>query len=149
MERLQAASALKISTFGIFFITDRVSQCKVSLVRCPTGDTIGDFMTKPLQGDMFLKFRDQIMIVIPSQDPGPGNALPGKSQPGKAKPGKGKAKKGKKNIFLSLVPPVGQHHRSVLGEFKNGLWSYARTCDHLGEHVHVTVIRWANGCIGN
>ena len=30
------------------FITNRVSQGDVSLVWCPTGDMIGDFMTKPL-----------------------------------------------------------------------------------------------------
>jgi hypothetical protein len=39
---------------------------------CPTGDMIGDFMTKPLQGALFKTFRDQIMGVIPAKDPGPG-----------------------------------------------------------------------------
>jgi hypothetical protein len=33
-----------------FFITDRVDKGNVSLVWCLTGDMIGDFMTKPLQG---------------------------------------------------------------------------------------------------
>ena len=45
-------------------------------------------MTKPLQGDLFRKFSDQIMGVIPDQDPGPGNTQPGKKHPGKAHPGK-------------------------------------------------------------
>jgi hypothetical protein len=36
---------------------------------------IGDFMTKPLQGALFGKFRDQIMGVVPAQDPGPGKAI--------------------------------------------------------------------------
>jgi hypothetical protein len=36
-----------------FFITDRVDKSKVSLVWCPTGDMIKDFMTKPLQGALF------------------------------------------------------------------------------------------------
>ena len=45
------------------FITDRVAQGDVSLVWCPTGDMIGDFMTKPLQRDLFRKFRYQIMGV--------------------------------------------------------------------------------------
>ena len=101
-----------------FFITDRFSQGGVLLVWCPTRDMIGEFMTNPLQGDLFRKFRDQIMGVIPAQDPGPGKAHTGKSNPGKAQPGKGKPKKGKKYIFLILVLPVGQHHRSVLGEVK-------------------------------
>ena len=56
---------------------------------------IGDFMTKPLQGDLFRNFRDQIMGVIPAQDPGPVKSQTGKAQLGKAQPGKGKPKKGK------------------------------------------------------
>jgi hypothetical protein len=58
-----------------FFITDRVDKGDVSLVWCPTGDMIGDFMTKSLQGALFWKFRDQIMGVVPAQDPGPGKAI--------------------------------------------------------------------------
>ena len=102
-----------------FFINDRVTQGDVSLVWCPTRDIIGDFMTKPLQGALFRKFRDHIIGVIPDQDPGPGNSQPGKAQIGRAQTGKGKPNKGKEYIFLTLVLPLGQHHRSVLGEVKN------------------------------
>jgi hypothetical protein len=35
---------------------------------------IRDFMTKPLQGALFQKFRDQIIGVVPAHYPGPGNA---------------------------------------------------------------------------
>ena len=84
-----------------FFITDRVKKGEVSIVWCPTDDMIGDYATKPLQGSLFRKFRDQIMGVVPAQDPGPGKA---------------------KTITNSLVPPgsttKGRHHRSVLGEVK-------------------------------
>jgi hypothetical protein len=55
-----------------FFITDRVSKKEVSVVWCHTGDMIGDYATKPLQGALFQKFRDQIMRVTPARDPGPG-----------------------------------------------------------------------------
>jgi len=58
-----------------FFITDRVKTGEVSLVWCPTGDMIGDYMTKPLQGALFRKFRDQLMGVIPARDPGPGKPI--------------------------------------------------------------------------
>jgi hypothetical protein len=34
---------------------------------------IGDFATKPLQGALFHKLRDQTMGVTPARDPGPGN----------------------------------------------------------------------------
>ena len=77
------------------FITNRVSQGDVSLVWYPTGDKIRDFMTKPPQGALFYKFRDQIMGVIPAQDPGPG-----KTQTGKARPRKGKPKKSQGMIFF-------------------------------------------------
>jgi hypothetical protein len=33
-----------------FFITNRVNKEEVSVVWCPTGDMIGDYATKPLQG---------------------------------------------------------------------------------------------------
>ena len=58
------------------FITDRVAQGDVSLIWYPTRYMIRDFMTKPLQGALLCKFRDQIMRVIPEQDLGPGKAHP-------------------------------------------------------------------------
>jgi hypothetical protein len=54
-----------------FFIAYRVSNEAVSVVWCPTGDMIGDYATKPLQGDLFRKFRDHIMGVAPSRYSGP------------------------------------------------------------------------------
>ena len=38
-----------------FFVTDRVQKGEVSVVWCPTGDMIGDYATKPLQGTLFRK----------------------------------------------------------------------------------------------
>jgi hypothetical protein len=55
-----------------FIITDRVSKEEVLVVWFPMGDIIGDYATKPLQGALFRKFRDQIMGVTPAPDPGPG-----------------------------------------------------------------------------
>ena len=127
-----------------FVITYRVTEGNMSLVWCPTGDIIWDFMTNTLQGALFHKFRDQIIAVIPAQDPGPG-----KSQPWKTHPGKGKPRKGKEYIFLSLVLPVGQHHMIALGEVKNGRWTGIRTCDLLETHINATVICWVDGCIGS
>jgi hypothetical protein len=105
-----------------FFITDRVNKGNVSLVWCLTGDMIRDFMTKPLQGALFRKFRDQIMGVVPAQDPGPGKAKTkiDESNTHLDKPTKGKKLKpsrGKSTIY-NLIPSKekGQHDRSVLGE---------------------------------
>ena len=82
-----------------FFITDRVAQGYMPLVWCPIGDMIGDFMTKPLQGSMLRKFRDQIMGMIPAQDPGLG-----KSQPGKAQTGKRASQRRARNNFFKFGP---------------------------------------------
>ena len=108
-----------------FFITDQVKTGDLSLVWCPMEDMIGDFMTKPLQGALFRKFRDQIMGVIPAWDPGPRKAKPRKGEKASctqmAKPRKGKA------MTFSLVHQEGWHHKSVLGvvmkRTKDGLCS--------------------------
>lgn len=99
-----------------FFITDRVNKGEVSLLWCPTGDMIGDFMTKPLQGALFRKFRDQIMGVVPAKDPGPGKAGP-KDDEWKLV----ESKKKKRKVVDSMAPPKGKgrRHRSVLGEGAN------------------------------
>jgi hypothetical protein len=60
---------------------------------------IGDYATKPLQGALFWKFRDQIMGVTPARDPGPGKTDDGV---GKIETNKRKPKKGK---VIRLVRP--------------------------------------------
>ncbi len=44
-----------------FFITDQVEKDNVIIMHCPTGAMIGDFMTKPLQGEKFREFRKAIL----------------------------------------------------------------------------------------
>jgi hypothetical protein len=103
-----------------FFITDRFNKDDVSLVWCPTGDKIGDFMTKPLQGALFQKFRDQIMGVVPARDPGPGKAITkiNELNTHTVKPTKGNELKPSRGTIYNLVrsKEKGWHHRSVLGE---------------------------------
>jgi hypothetical protein len=41
---------------------------------------IGDYATKPLQGDLFRKFRDKIMGVTPARYPVPGKNNSGVSK---------------------------------------------------------------------
>ena len=121
--RASSSKRTKHINVRYFFITDRVNKQEVSVVWCPTGDMIGDYATKPLQGALFRKFRDQIMGVVPVKDPEPEKTdrnvgksgktdrNVGKSNTTKSKPRKGKA--------TSLVPPgKGRHHRSVLGAVK-------------------------------
>ena len=57
-----------------YFVTDRIAKGELSVEWCPTGDMIGYFMTKPNQGALFCKSRDQIMGAVKAQDTGPGKA---------------------------------------------------------------------------
>ncbi len=51
-----------------FFIIDRISKGEVRVKWCPTKDMVADFMTKPLQGASFKKFRDLIMGALPKKE---------------------------------------------------------------------------------
>ena len=44
-----------------FFWTDQVKKGNFSIEYCPTDVIWADFMTKPLQGEKFRKFRDKIL----------------------------------------------------------------------------------------
>ena len=44
-----------------FFLTDQVGKGNLSIEYCPTDVMWADFMTKPLQGEKFRKFRDKIL----------------------------------------------------------------------------------------
>ena len=44
-----------------FFLTDQIEKGNLRVEYCPTTEMIGDFFTKPLQGQLFLKFKKQIM----------------------------------------------------------------------------------------
>ena len=44
-----------------FFLADQVEKGNLQISHCPTGEMVGDFMTKPLQGEKFQQFRRAIM----------------------------------------------------------------------------------------
>ena len=46
-----------------FFITDRIKHKEVKVEYCSTGEMIADFMTKLLQGSIFIKFRNLLLGV--------------------------------------------------------------------------------------
>jgi hypothetical protein len=72
----KASSSKRTKHFDVrcYFVTDRINKKDLTVEWCPTGDMISDCMTKPNQGALFIKFRDQIMGVTPAKDPGPGKA---------------------------------------------------------------------------
>ena len=45
----------------LFYITDLISRDEVEVRYCPTNDMIADYISKPLVGAKFEKFRDLIM----------------------------------------------------------------------------------------
>ena len=49
-----------------FFITDLIKRGEVDIKYCPTDLMVGDYMTKPLLGDKFVKFRQEIMNLADS-----------------------------------------------------------------------------------
>jgi hypothetical protein len=51
-----------------FFITNRIYKGVVRNKWCPTKDMVADFLTKPLQGAMFKRFRDLIMGALPMRE---------------------------------------------------------------------------------
>ena len=52
-----------------YFVTDRIQKGELKFEWCPTQEMVGDFMTKPLQGGAFRKFRDHIMgVTTPNKD---------------------------------------------------------------------------------
>jgi hypothetical protein len=44
-----------------FFLTDQAEKGNLIIDHCPTEDMIGDYLTKPLQGEKFKKFVSEIM----------------------------------------------------------------------------------------
>jgi hypothetical protein len=46
-----------------FFIKDQIDNKDLVIEHCPTGEMLVDFFTKPLQGQLFFKFRDAIMNI--------------------------------------------------------------------------------------
>ncbi|KAI2499082.1 Reverse transcriptase (RNA-dependent DNA polymerase) [Fragilaria crotonensis] len=48
-----------------FFVKDRIASGDVTVTYCPTEKMIADYFTKPLQGALFLKMRNEIMNVNP------------------------------------------------------------------------------------
>jgi hypothetical protein len=59
----KASSGKRTRHFDIkmFYVTDLIAREEVMVMYCPTDEMIGDYMTKPLTGAKFHKFRDLIV----------------------------------------------------------------------------------------
>ena len=59
--RKSAGKQSRALNIRYFFITDQVKKGNLSIEYCPSGEMLGDFMTKPLQGSKFQEFVQQIL----------------------------------------------------------------------------------------
>jgi hypothetical protein len=66
--KMSSGKRTKHIAIRYFFVTDRIKAGEISPKWCPTGEMIADFLTKPLQGAMFRKFRDLLMGVVPTMN---------------------------------------------------------------------------------
>ena len=46
-----------------FFATDKIDKRELKLIYCPTGKMIANFSTKPLQGAIFVEFRNKMQEI--------------------------------------------------------------------------------------
>ena len=59
--RKSAGKRSRALNIRYFFITDQIEKGNVIIDYCGTDNMIGDYMTKPLQGEKFKKFRKMIL----------------------------------------------------------------------------------------
>jgi hypothetical protein len=50
-----------------YFVKDKIEAQEVQVKYIPTEDMVADFFTKPLQGSLFIKFRNLIMGVVEAE----------------------------------------------------------------------------------
>jgi hypothetical protein len=51
-----------------FFAHDRIQNGEIEIEYCPTEEMLADFFTKPLQGSLFVKFRNRILNIDPADE---------------------------------------------------------------------------------
>ncbi len=66
--KMSSGKRTKHIAIRYFFVMDRIRSEEISPKWCPTGAMIADFLTKPLQGAMFWKFRNLLMEVVPTEN---------------------------------------------------------------------------------
>ena len=59
--RMSAGPKSRHVNIRYFWIKDRVKSEKITIRHCPTSAMLADFLTKPLQGQLFRKFRDVLL----------------------------------------------------------------------------------------
>ena len=60
-EKAYSRKKYKYINIRYFFVTDRIGSNELIVEYCSTGEMLGDFFNKPVQGALFIKFRKYIL----------------------------------------------------------------------------------------
>jgi hypothetical protein len=63
--RASSSKRTKHIKIRYYYVADRIAKGDLTVVWCPTKKMIADFLTKPLQGRMFIQLRDVLMGAVP------------------------------------------------------------------------------------
>jgi hypothetical protein len=63
--RVSSSKCTKHIEIRYYYVADCIANGDLTVVWCSTDKMIADYLTKPLQGKMFIKFRDVLMGVVP------------------------------------------------------------------------------------
>jgi hypothetical protein len=63
--RASSSKRTKHIKIRYYYVADPIAKGDLLVVWCPTDKMIADFLTKPLQGKVFKKFRDLLMGAVP------------------------------------------------------------------------------------
>ena len=74
--RMSAGQKSRHINICYFWITDRLRNESIRLEHCPTDCMLGDFLTKPLQGSLFRKFRAVLLGHVPASSLSPSSSPP-------------------------------------------------------------------------
>eukprot|EP00934_Nitzschia_sp_Nitz4_P008987 Nitzschia sp. Nitz4//scaffold353_size16344//11151//16190//NITZ4_008865-RA/size16344-processed-gene-0.13-mRNA-1//1//CDS//3329548925//8977//frame0 len=66
--RASSSKRTKHMNIRYFYIKDMIDRGEISIEHCPTELMLADYFTKPLQGRLFYRLRDQIMNVDPNSE---------------------------------------------------------------------------------
>jgi hypothetical protein len=66
--RASSSKRTKHINVRYYFVTDKIAKGELKVQWCPTTAMIADYMTKPLQGKLFRRFRDLIMGLASSTE---------------------------------------------------------------------------------
>ena len=55
------SNRIRVINIHYFFLTDQIQKGNLTVEYCPTTKMIAEFMSKPLQGKFFHKFKEMIM----------------------------------------------------------------------------------------